>query len=191
MQICNLNEEGSESFRAACETTGECIVVFGTGGTILPDRKIRIINPYITIAGQTAPGDGILIRGAAIQIQTHGVIIRELHIRAVEQIFDLILGNAGAITPVRDEVDMRVVKSVGDGNGRVINSQDEVGGWPQMAWGVPLMDSDRDGMPDSWEISRGLNPNDARDGGMDRNGDGYTNIEEYLNSLIPDASSIE
>ena len=86
---------------------------------------------------------------------------------------------------------MRVVKSVRDGKGRVINSQDEVGGWPQMASGVPLMDSDRDGMPDSWEISRGLNPNDARDGGMDRNGDGYTNIEEYLNSLIPDASSIE
>jgi len=45
---------------------------------------------------------------------------------------------------------MRVVKSVRDGKGRVINSQDEVGGWPQMAWGVPLMDSERDGMPESW-----------------------------------------
>ncbi len=56
---------------------------------------------------------------------------------------------------------------------------------------MPLMDSERDGMPESWEISRGLNPNDARDGGMDRDRDGYTNIEEYSNSLILDSSSID
>jgi hypothetical protein len=41
-------------------------------------------------------------------------------------------------------------------------------------------------MPDEWERPRGLNPDDAADGSQDRNGDGYTNVEEYLNSLISD-----
>jgi hypothetical protein len=43
------------------------------------------------------------------------------------------------------------------------------------------MDSDLDGMPDSWETARGLNPSNASDASGDRNGDGYTNIEEYIN----------
>ena len=45
-------------------------------------------------------------------------------------------------------------------------------------------DSDNDGMPDAWEIKNGLNPKDANDASKDRNKDGYTNIEEYLNSVV-------
>jgi len=48
-------------------------------------------------------------------------------------------------------------------------------------------DSDGDGMPDEWEIAIGLSPGDASDGPLDRNGDGHTNLEEYLNSLVPAA----
>jgi len=44
-------------------------------------------------------------------------------------------------------------------------------------------DADNDGMPDSWETARNLNPNDATDNIKDRNGDGYTNIEEYINCV--------
>jgi hypothetical protein len=61
-------------------------------------------------------------------------------------------------------------------------------------------DSDGDGMPDEWERQHGLNPNNPADGALDKNGDGYTNVEEYLNSLAtadfrlrisrPQASSI-
>ena len=40
-------------------------------------------------------------------------------------------------------------------------------------------------MPDEWEMTAGLNPEDSSDGPLDRNGDGYTNLEEYLNSLVP------
>jgi hypothetical protein len=43
--------------------------------------------------------------------------------------------------------------------------------------------SDEDGMPDAWESARGLAPLDPADNAKDRDGDGYTNIEEYLNSL--------
>lgn len=49
--------------------------------------------------------------------------------------------------------------------------------------GTPPTDSDHDGMPDSWELSLGLNPWLADDAAMDHDFDGYTNVEEYLNSL--------
>ena len=49
--------------------------------------------------------------------------------------------------------------------------------------GMPRRDSDFDGMPDTWEIKYGLDPNDPCDNIEDRDGDGYTNIEEYLNDL--------
>ena len=46
------------------------------------------------------------------------------------------------------------------------------------------VDSDGDGMPDAWEQEHGLNPNDGADGSLDGNGDGYTNVEDYLNGLV-------
>jgi hypothetical protein len=56
--------------------------------------------------------------------------------------------------------------------------------WPEYrTYNVPL-DIDHDGMPDDWEKSHGLNPNDASDANADRDGDGYTNLEEYLGSLV-------
>ena len=53
---------GPGSFRAACEASGARIVVFEIGGTITLTDSILINNPYITIAGQTAPGGGICIK---------------------------------------------------------------------------------------------------------------------------------
>jgi hypothetical protein len=59
-----------------------------------------------------------------------------------------------------------------------------VGGWPQLKSAAAPADADSDGMPDEWETSRGLNPRDPADGPRDRDNDGYTNVEEYLNSLV-------
>ena len=47
------------------------------------------------------------------------------------------------------------------------------------------MDTDGDGMPDEWEKQYGLNPNDPADANGDINGDGYTNIEKYINGIDP------
>ncbi|HEY6021434.1 MAG TPA: hypothetical protein VIY48_16465, partial [Candidatus Paceibacterota bacterium] len=58
-----------------------------------------------------------------------------------------------------------------------------ISSWPAMSSGVAPVDTDGDGMPDSWELDHGLNPNVA-DGNADRDGDGYTNIEEYINSFF-------
>jgi hypothetical protein len=94
-----------------------------------------------------------------------------------------VLADAGAVFPVRDAVDKRVVDSVVKKTGGIINHIDEVGGYPIMQSGVPPVDSDHDGMPDKWELAVGLNPYDANDARGDRDGDGYTNIEEYINWL--------
>jgi hypothetical protein len=67
--------------------------------------------------------------------------------------------------------------------GRIIDHPSDVGGWPELALGIPPEDTDNDGMPDEWEKAHGLNPNDPSDANADRDGDGYTDVEQYLNSL--------
>jgi hypothetical protein len=94
-----------------------------------------------------------------------------------------VLADAGAARPTRDLVDHRVVRSAWSRTGRIIDSPSDVGGWPALRSAPPPKDSDRDGMPDWWERAHGLNPREAADGAQDRDGDGYTNVEEYLNVL--------
>lgn len=93
-----------------------------------------------------------------------------------------VLERAGA-SRVRDAVDLRIVAGVRDRTGRIIDSQSQVGGWPELEAGTPWIDGDRDGMPDDWERVHGLDPANAADGSADRNGDGFTNLEDWLNGL--------
>jgi hypothetical protein len=93
-----------------------------------------------------------------------------------------VLARAGAGL-VRDAVDERIVAGVRARTLRIIDSQSEVGGWPELTPGTPWVDGDGDGMPDDWETANGLNPADP-DGAADRNGDGWTNLEDWLNSLV-------
>ncbi|MBO5768392.1 MAG: polysaccharide lyase, partial [Bacteroidales bacterium] len=66
----------------------------------------------------------------------------------------------------------------------IITDVSQVGGYPEYK-GKPYKDSDLDGMPDAWEKKYGLNPKDASDAVKDCNGDGYTNIEKYINGINP------
>ena len=101
---------------------------------------------------------------------------------SAELAYGEVLSQVGAIAPVRDAVDERLVKQVISRTGRIIDSPDEVGGWPQYPSVRGPKDTDRDGMPDDWEVAHGLNPNQPADASMD-SGDGYTNIEKYSNGL--------
>ncbi|MEW6355162.1 MAG: pectate lyase [Planctomycetota bacterium] len=101
-----------------------------------------------------------------------------------EETYHRVLADAGATRPQRDAVDTRLIREVNTGAGRIIDHPSDVGGWPVLDKGVPPKDSDQDGMPDGWETAQGLNPHDAADANADRDKDGYTNIEEYLNSLV-------
>lgn len=90
--VTNLNNSGIGSLREACQVaTGPRIVVFRVAGTILISSRINISSPYITIAGETAPGGGIQIKtngytgdNAALWITTSDVVIRHLRIRTAQ-----------------------------------------------------------------------------------------------------------
>jgi hypothetical protein len=82
--VTNLNDDGPGSFRWACEQGGARIIVFNVAGIIHIKSPVIIRAPYITIQGQTAPGDGICIAGETVWINTHDVIIRYMRFRRGE-----------------------------------------------------------------------------------------------------------
>ena len=125
-----------------------------------------------------------------------------------QQAYNFVLNNAGASLPKRDPVDTRIVEQVRTGKidykknvklpetdfkhrrlpkdsykGGIITDISQVGGYPKYK-GKAYKDSDNDGMPDEWESKNGLNPKDASDASADKNNDGYTNIEDFLNSVV-------
>lgn len=96
--------------------------------------------------------------------------------------------NAGA-SLWRDAADDYVINELGSMGTRGATISDEVSlGLPgvvgDLEAGAAPADTDRDGMPDAWESAHGFNPTDANDRNGDENANGYTNLEEYLNSLV-------
>jgi hypothetical protein len=127
-----------------------------------------------------------------------------------------VLANVGANFPKQDLVDLHIIADVQNGTAEftgtrgptygdrpspnlpgLIDTQSDdksaVGSpnfpWPEYkTYNVPV-DSDHDGIPDDWEKAHGLNPDDPADANKDLNGDGYSNLEKYLNSLVGEYSS--
>ena len=89
-----------------------------------------------------------------------------------------VLAGAGA-SLARDRVDLAVIASVRDRTGGIIDSQAEVGGWPDIAPAAPLPDGDGDGMPDVWERANRSDPGRA-DPWVVRGG--IANLERYLDA---------
>ncbi len=79
--VTQLDDAGPGSFRAACEAEGPRMVLFRVSGLITLKRPILVREPHLTIAGQSAPGDGVCLRGASFGIATHDVIVRHLRSR--------------------------------------------------------------------------------------------------------------
>jgi hypothetical protein len=135
----------------------------------------------------------------------------EFPIMSAKESFGYVLDNAGATLPKRDAVDLRITDQVRTGVIKypenvnlenvpqfkhrrlpkdsykmgIITDIAQVGGYPEYKTSAPQKDSDNDGMPDEWELKYKLNPNDPKDAALDCNGDGYTNIEKYINGIDP------
>ena len=145
-----------------------------------------------------------------------------LPIHSAKDAYKSVLAQVGATLPRRDSVDERIIaqvrtgkippRSIAKGSQEkaqfygyaqkftdqlaeqvkmgFVTDPSEVGGWPEYK-GTPYQDSDGDGMPDDWEKNHGLKPNDPSDASTDLNGDGYTNIEDFINGLDPRAKRVD
>jgi hypothetical protein len=135
--------------------------------------------------------------------------------QTANEAFTNVLASVGANYPKQDAIDRHIIADVRDGTAEFIGTRgptygDRPGpnypgiidtqsddksalGSPDFPWpeyktcNVPV-DTDHDGIPDDWEKAHGLNPNDPNDADGDCNGDGYTNLEKYLNSLVGEYS---
>ncbi len=127
--------------------------------------------------------------------------------QTAEEAYRLVMKNAGATLPKRDTVDARIIRDVETGTATyegkayrenqslaatapitgIIDSQNDVGGWPILNSSQAPPDSDHDGMPDAWEIVHGLNPHDPGDGAIVGEA-GYMNVENYLNAITATVS---
>ncbi len=83
VRVTNLNADGPGSFKSAVERKGPRIIVFEVGGTIdMGLTTLEIKEPYVTIAGQTAPSPGITFIRGGIDIRTHDVVIQHIRVRS-------------------------------------------------------------------------------------------------------------
>jgi len=112
-----------------------------------------------------------------------------------EEAYENVLADVGCNVPMLDDHDKRVIEETRTGTTTYVgskaslpgipDSQEDVSGWedyPEIRRPANW-DTDRDGMPNRWETEKGLDPDDSSDGALDPNGDGYTNLEDYLNWL--------
>ena len=112
---------------------------------------------------------------------------------SAEDAYDNVLAQAGAFWWYRDSVDTRLVSDVVNNTGNIIDSQDEVGGYPL----IPVnhrpgsWDTDMDGMPNWWEAMYGhLDETLADNNGLWPGGGGYTNVEIYLHNIVPEPATM-
>lgn len=104
--------------------------------------------------------------------------------------YEEVLAKAGATRPERDLVDRRIVLEVKNRGGQLLRDDPlKVGGWPELASGTPYPDGDMDGVADDWEIRNGMDPTNADDGRHDPDGDGWTNLEEFLHVMAGDTAA--
>lgn len=153
------------------------------GGVQIQDREVPLVSIKIDAPWPAAP---ITSRTAA-------------------EAYQAVLASSGASLPRRDAVDLRIVNDVREGRAAaegpayrakyrlpdtapktgIIDTPAHAGGWPELKSTEAPLDTDADGMPDVWELGFKLDPNNAADGVEDADRDGYTNLEEYLNSTDP------
>lgn len=164
--IANVQKRGAQTF--AFQASDPCGQFYAADNIMPPGSSMVLRVPKETI--MNAP------------FVTPGVVTQK-----PMEAFEDILSRGGAFFPRRDSISNFVVESVRNGTGKTPGTTDEwpLRGYPDYTPAQSLLDSDRDGMPDQWEILYGLDPHDPSDANKDKDGDGYTNLEEYINGTNP------
>jgi hypothetical protein len=104
----------------------------------------------------------------------------------IDEVADYVLNNAGARYPILDDVDARIIKETRTYTGDFVDSPSDRGGYPAQFQETAPKDTDEDGIPDKWEIAKGLDPDSPEDGNEYTISSYYTNVEMYLNELAGD-----
>lgn len=170
-----------------------------TSAPVLPYGKYYITGNYVD--NSTAVTDrnwlGVAMNSGGLADTNQSKVdvpfdIAPLNTQAAIDAYNDVLAGAGATLPRRDTLDERIVNDVRNRTGRIIDVQggyphgtpfaQTVNAWPTLNSLPAPADTDRDGMPDSWETANGLNPNNAADRNV-YTPDGYTQLENYLNSI--------
>lgn len=171
-----------------------------------PSKATSLPYPKIYASGNYVDGSTTVTENNWKGIAMAGGSLADTALSKVDQPFDLpaiptqsaqeayesVLQGAGCSLPFRDTLDQRIVSDVRNRTGRIIDVQggyphgtaydQTVNAWPALRSTAAPVDTDRDGMPDTWESANGLDPNNAADrAGLASNG--YTHLENYLNSL--------
>jgi len=175
---------------------------FKPGPATESSKRSRIVNPYepygkFFVAGNVVEGDvrvtkdnwdgGVQCENPeATRLKNPIDISDNVNTSTANEAYEEVLQKAGA-SIYRDAVDARIVHNVKEGSADygegIIDSQENVGGWPVLKSKKGREDTDEDGMPDFWENAHQLDSktNDANLYTLDKN---YTNIEVYCNSLV-------
>lgn len=195
--VYNYGDNGFESFTSSRGTTAHLIGnVFIEGRDTANNDPVRLHNMsaktayYLEDNLRMSEASGRASRSDIAEGKgTAGIegkpVFRGSGVDAMasSKVLDHVLDNAGARTDERDPVDARIVGEVLKGTGRIITSQKKVPAHETPTVRTKLADRDGDGIPDVYEAIVGSNARVA-DANGDADGDGYTNIEDYVNGLI-------
>ncbi|AGA79324.1 pectate lyase family protein [Echinicola vietnamensis] len=191
MSIDKNKNEGTEVYDIWGKFYIDGNVVEGSSQTSNDNWTYGVFNQFHSSYGTVSDAD----KAAMKMNQPHELEGFTVTTHDAEEAYELVLGQAGANLE-RDEVDSRIIASVQEGdfdaqgsNGStngIIDTQSDVGGWPMLEAGKPVIDTDEDGIPDDWETTHELDPENADDGREIKPGTPYTYLEIYLNSLVTD-----
>lgn len=171
-------------FIAGPNSSDNCLAMFTATDHVYQRGNYADMNKDGALNGEPLSAQKFIDEKATLELTPHNIPPVKVKLDSATDIFDKILSQVGASLH-RDSVDIRLLdqlKSLGT-KGKIIRSEAEVGGQGSVVSGKIEKDSDQDGMPDQWEIENKLDPKNAKDMNLDKNDNGYTNLEDYLNSL--------
>lgn len=153
-----------------------------------PTKRMHITGNYVAgfpeiTADNWNGGVDPLNGGLPVRYDTPFPVPNPLPDQSAEDACREIVAHAGASFPSRDDADNRAIRNLLDSTGNILMRQDDAGGFPRLHSLPAPADTDQDGMPDDYENGMGLNPGDETDRNGDLNGNGYTNLEDYINGL--------
>jgi hypothetical protein len=172
-----------------------------------PSKSASLPYPKIFLEGNFVEGSpavsnrnwlGISMSGGNLSDTSQSKVatpfdISPYSLQSASDAYEDVLNYAGATLPRRDTLDRRIINDIRYRTGRIIDVQggfphgtpygQTVGAWPALSSLPSLLDTDNDGMPDEYENANGLNPNNAADRAIVAP-NGYTNLENYLNSIV-------